>query len=71
MDVSKAEMNNDEDEQEVLGNDQDGNDEPPSKKARKMNNKDAISDNSIYNERFGVRILKNKKEHFVLLFFLF
>ncbi|CAF4970622.1 unnamed protein product, partial [Rotaria sp. Silwood1] len=52
LDISKEEMNND-DEQEVPGNDEDNIDEPPSKKARKINTKTTLMDNMTYNERFG------------------
>jgi hypothetical protein len=41
----------DNDEQEVPGNDEDNDDGPPNKKAKKANNQ-----NSTYNERFGVCI---------------
>ncbi|CAF1329874.1 unnamed protein product [Rotaria sordida] len=50
--ISKEEMNND-DEQEVPGNDEDNIDEPPSKKAKKINTKTTLMDNMTYNERFG------------------
>ncbi|CAF1500723.1 unnamed protein product [Rotaria sordida] len=55
LDISKEEMNND-DEQEVPGNDEDNIDEPPSKKAKKINTKTTLMDNMTYNERFGVCI---------------
>ncbi|CAF4260124.1 unnamed protein product, partial [Rotaria sordida] len=55
LDISKEEINND-DEQEVPGNDEDNIDEPPSKKAKKINRKTTLMDNMTYNQRFHVSI---------------
>jgi len=60
LDISKEEINVN-DEQEVPGNDDDNDDEPPGKKARKIENQNTTSDNTTYNERFGVCIFLSKK----------
>ncbi|CAF4230866.1 unnamed protein product, partial [Rotaria sordida] len=49
------EINND-DEQEVPANNEDNIDQPPSKKAKKINRKTTLMDNMTYNQRFGVSI---------------
>jgi hypothetical protein len=66
LDIPKEEIHDD-DEQEVPGKDDDNEGEPPSKKAKKINNRDT----STYNERFGVcifkkKLIQNKKTNFIL-----